>query len=149
MSVGAVFGPLSLEAFDVSSGFGLGAGESLVHGYLKRQATVLLREAGLRAEIEAEFAGGWDDVLAGRDQRTLVVEIETGRSDAVGNVRRALRGGTDRVAVVASTARALRTVERQLGAAGLLIPGRVEVFGGLGALGELLASLTERDNRAA
>lgn len=107
-------------------------GESLVHGYFKRQAARELQAAEFAVEMEVPVAAGRADVLASRRGKRVIVEVETGQSDAVGNVRRALRANVDQVIVLATSERALTKLEQRLGSAGLLLPGRVRVIHGLG-----------------
>ncbi len=78
-------------------------------------------------ELEAPRGTGRVDVLAVKASESIAVEIETGKSDAVWNVRKNLKSGFGRVLVVATDEAALRTVQRQLARAGLLIPTRVDV----------------------
>ena len=58
------------------------------------------------------------------------MEVETGKnkgSDAIGNVKRDLLTGFDKVIVVATDKTALKKVEGKVAKAELLIPTRVEV----------------------
>jgi hypothetical protein len=72
------------------------------------------------------------DVLAVSPDGTerVGVEIETGQSDVVRNVRNGLLSGYDRVIVVSCDGDATRKIERALAGAGLLVPGRVVVVVG-------------------
>ncbi len=65
-----------------------------------------------------------------REDPRVAVEVETGKSDVVGNVKRALEAKVDRVIVVATDETALKVVERRLGEAGLLGIGRVALYYG-------------------
>ena len=67
------------------------------------------------------------DILARKGSERLAVEIETGKSDVVRNVRQNLKAGFTRVFVAATDETALSKVERQLARAELLIPKRVTV----------------------
>lgn len=76
----------------------------LEHRLLKRRISELLREEGWTCAEEARIGGGQTvDILATKKGRHLVVEVETGKSDAVHNVRRALAAGFTRVLVVATS----------------------------------------------
>lgn len=101
---------------------------SIVHEYWKRFHARRLEAAGCRVTLEATRHGGHVDVEAVNDSGRIAVEIETGKSDVVSNVRNCLRSGFSRVIVVATDEAALAIVERQLGAAGLFIPGRVDLI---------------------
>jgi len=66
------------------------------------------------------------DISARRASENLAIEIETGKSDVIANVKRDLLCNVQKVIVVATDEGALKRVERQLAKEGLLIPGRVE-----------------------
>ena len=101
--------------------------ESLVHAYWKRFYARRFAEHGFRTELEAPRSGGRVDVLATRAGERVGIEIETGESDVVANVRNGLRSRFGRVIVVVTDETALARVERQIASAGLLIPGRIEI----------------------
>jgi len=101
--------------------------ESLSHEYWKRFYAARAQELGYRVVLEAPRHGGRVDVLAHKNDQCIGVEIETGRSDIVANVRNALASHFHTVIVVATTTKALKTVERKLAKAQLLIPKRIQV----------------------
>lgn len=85
--------------------------ESLSHEYWKRQYAVRYAAQGYQVEIEAprdpnDGRQGRVDVLAtkssGRASESVrcAIEIETGKSDVVANVKRNLLAGFDKVLVV-------------------------------------------------
>ena len=100
---------------------------SLAHEYWKRFWANRLSAEGYAVELEAPRHGstGRVDALARRRTETVAVEVETGKSNVVENVRRDLRSGFSRVLVVATDAVALKNVESKLAKAGLIVPGRV------------------------
>ncbi len=100
---------------------------SIAHAYWQRWYARVLVQAGYHVQMEAPRAGGRVDLLARKGDELLGVEIETGKSDVVANVQRCVRTGLGRVLVVATDPPALTIIERRLGAAGLLVPGRVVV----------------------
>ncbi len=100
---------------------------SVAHEYWKRFYARRFAEKGYKIELEAQRAGGRVDVLAVKNGERVGIEVETGKSDVVANVRNCLRSGFARVMVVATDEVAMRKVERQLAEAGLLIPTRVEL----------------------
>ncbi len=104
----------------------LGRG-SLAHEYWKRSYAASFRDDGHEVQLEAPRIGGRVDLVARKGSETTAVEIETGKSDVVWNVRQDLLAGFGKVLVVATDDSALRKVERQLAQAGLTIPGRIEV----------------------
>jgi len=58
---------------------------------------------------------------------SVVMKIEIGNSDVVGNVRNCLRSRFQKVVVVATDETALEKVDRELATAGLIVPGRVQI----------------------
>ena len=102
---------------------------SLVHEYWKRYYARLFEESGYRVELEAprQRGTGRVDVLATNASESVGIEVETGKSDVVWNVKQDLLAAFDRVIVVATDESALRKVEEQLAQAGLIIPTRVEI----------------------
>lgn len=98
--------------------------ESLAHEFWKRFYAKRYEEQGYRVQLEAPRPSGRVDVLAVKGTERVAIEVETGKSDVVANVKADLRAGFDRVVVVATDEGALERVERELGAAGLLIDKR-------------------------
>lgn len=108
--------------------------ESLAHAFWKRRWAEQLRAEGWQVQVEAPrpaTIGGRVDVLAEKDGRRTAVEVETGKSAVVKNVRRDLAGGYESIVVVATDHAARESVERALAETGLLIAGRVTVQEGL------------------
>ena len=104
-----------------------GSRESIAHEYWKRFYARRFEQQGYRVQIEVSLGDGRVDVLATRGQERIAIEIETGKSDVVTNVRRALRARVGKVLVVATTEDAMKKVERDLATGGLLLRGRVDV----------------------
>lgn len=99
--------------------------ESIAHEHWKRFYAQLFRERGYKVTLEAERVGGRVDVLAVKDGKTIGIEIETGKSDIVSNVRNCLRSKFHHVIVVATNQKALMTSLKSIAKAGLYIPPRV------------------------
>jgi hypothetical protein len=106
----------------------LGRG-SLTHEYWKRFYAERLKGEDYDVQLEAprENQTGRVDVLAKKAGESIAVEIETGKSDVVWNVKQDLLSRFSKVRVVPTDGAALRRVEGQLARAGLLVPTRVEV----------------------
>ncbi len=100
---------------------------SIAHEYWKRFYARRFEEDGHRVTLEAERVGGRVDVLAVKNGERVAIEVETGKSDVVGNVKNNLRSKFDRIMVVATDDEAMAKVERQLGEGGLLIANRVQL----------------------
>ncbi len=103
--------------------------ESIGHEYLKRLYSHRYEELGYAVTIEAPRAQGRMDVLAVGLSERIAIEVETGLSDVVQNVRQDLLSGCTRVVVVATNERAWVKVHRALDAAGLLVPAVEIVIG--------------------
>jgi len=113
---------------------GISGGESDRHGgpehrYWSKLLAERLRQHGYDVTEEAPIGNGKAvDILAVKDGRRIAFEIETGKSDAAGNVRKCLDAGMDRVLVVATSAAARNAIAAQLpqeGPVELLSPGDV------------------------
>lgn len=100
---------------------------SLVHGYWKRFYARKFKKMGYAVELEAPRRNGRVDVLATKASESVAIEIETGKSDAVSNVKNCLLSGFEKVIVVATDESALRRVDRELARARLVVPGRIEI----------------------
>ncbi len=100
---------------------------SLVHEYWKRWYAGKFKKRGYRVYLEVPRRSGSVDVLARKGAENIAIEIETGKSDVVWNVRQDLLSGFEKVLVVATDKRALEKVERDLAKVGLIIDGKVEI----------------------
>ncbi len=101
--------------------------ESIAHAYWKRWYADRLTESGFSVQVETAISGGRVDVLARKNGESVAIEIETGKSDFAGNVRRALKARIRKITVVATDLSAMAHIERLLLDKGLLIAGRVDV----------------------
>lgn len=112
--------------------------ESLSHEYWKRFYARTFQEQGYEMRMEAPRRGGRVDILAERQGIRIAIEVETGKSYFVQNVKNCLRSGFDKVLVVATTQKAMEIIERAMAKEGLLIQGRVYLA--VGATGVELRS---------
>ncbi len=101
--------------------------ESLTHEYWKHHYARLYSQRGYDVKLEASRHGGRVDVLAVRGARRIGIEVETGKSDVVANVKNCLRSGFDSVLIVTTDKPALMKVQRALATVGILIPGRIDM----------------------
>lgn len=101
----------------------------LIHEYWKAYYAWVFQKKGYQITLEAPRRNGRVDVLAEKDGKKVFVEIETGKSDYIGNIKSCLlsAGKEDMVVVVATNKSAMTKIERQVGEAGLFIPGKVEL----------------------
>jgi len=73
------------------------------HEYWKHRMAEVLRKQGYDVELEkAVKDGGAVDILATKEGKSLAVEVETGKSDAVSNIKKDLEAGFDEVISVAT-----------------------------------------------
>ena len=108
--------------------------ESLEHEYWKRYYARLYEQKGYKVTLEAPRRHGRVDVLAVRPAESeeragesVAIEVETGKSDVVWNVKQDLLMGW-KVMVVATSRKESERIERELAKVGLIVPGRVEVM---------------------
>lgn len=101
---------------------------SIVHEYWKRYYAQRFAEQGCRTALEVPRKSGRVDVVASKDNLRIAIEIETGKSNFMRNVRQNLADKYDRVMVVTTGKKAFERIENQLAQAGLLIPGKVDIL---------------------
>ncbi|MDN4175961.1 hypothetical protein QWY28_23655, partial [Nocardioides sp. SOB77] len=92
--------------------------ESLVHEYWKRWYARRLEGEGYRVKLEAPRVGGRVDVLALKGGKQTAIEVETGKSNVVANVKKCLRSDFDKIFIVATDEPALLKVQRALATVG-------------------------------
>lgn len=130
VKVGRVYRALLRVTAHASATLGLkktvGRG-SIAHEYWKRFYAQRYRADEYEVTLETPRRGGRADVTAVNASDAIAIEIETGKSDAVGNVKEDLLAGFTKVIVVATDQRAFDRLEEQLAAAGLILPGRIEL----------------------
>jgi len=86
------------------------------HRYWVRRIAGHLRAGGYEVAEEAPLGGGKAvDILATKDGRRIAFEIETGKSDALANVRKCLDAGVEEVIVVAVSAALRDALRARLG----------------------------------
>jgi len=100
---------------------------SLAHEYWKGFYAELFRDKGYQIEFESPRRHGRVDVRARKGNESVAIEVETGKSDVVWNVRQDLLAKFTRVLVVATDESALGKVTQQLARARLYIPNRVVI----------------------
>ncbi len=101
---------------------------SIVHEYWKRYYAQRFTELGCHVSLEVPRISGRVDLVAVKDREKIAVEIETGKSDFLRNLRQNLMAKYDKIIVVATDQNALEKIEHSLAKEGLIIPGKVEVY---------------------
>jgi hypothetical protein len=110
---------------EVARGLGINAGASwrkggLDHEYWKDKISRDYRSRGYRVIEEYALGEGKAvDLVAMKEGKGLAIEIETGKSDAIYNIRKCLDAGFDRVLCVVTNEKAGGKIERQLGTLGV------------------------------
>ncbi len=99
---------------------------SLAHEYWKRWYAHQLEQHEFHVQQEAKRNQGTVDVLATKTGTTIAIEIETGNSNAVHNVKQNLLSGFQTIIIVATNATAAAKIEQQLAHEELLI-NRVKI----------------------
>lgn len=95
---------------------GIDPGKSRRHGGPEHRFWVTriaehLKANGYSTAIEVPVGKGKTiDIVAKRDGKQIALEIETGKSDAAGNVRKCLKSGVDKVFVIATSRKAMDTL---------------------------------------
>ena len=103
---------------------------SLAHELTKQAVAGKLTKNGYIVQLEhpRKNSTGRIDIFATKRKRTIALEIETGMSSVVANVKRDLLERVDQVLIVATDTKASRRVERLLAKEGLIISGRVKIL---------------------
>jgi len=85
------------------------------HRYWCKLLAGHLRKRGYSVTKEAPIGGGKAvDILAVKNGKRIAFEIETGKSDAVANVKKCLKAGIDKVVVVATSSGAYKQLSSVL-----------------------------------
>lgn len=100
---------------------------AIVHKYWKGCYGRIFEDRGYDISFEHLRANGRVDVLATKNGERIGIEIETGKSDVVANVKNGILSKFTKILVVATDEVAMAKVEQQLAQAGLLIPNQVEL----------------------
>ncbi len=100
---------------------------SITHAFWQQYYAQSFRSRGYQIAVEAPVDGGRVDLVARERDESVAIEIETGQSDVLANVRRCLRARFDRVIVVVTSEKAFMKIERILAREGLLLPRRIQL----------------------
>ncbi|MDM8536042.1 hypothetical protein QUF70_04750, partial [Desulfobacterales bacterium HSG17] len=75
--------------------------EGVVHKFWKHKVSEYYKDMGLDVLVEEYYINGRPDIIVNKDGKKIAIEIETGKSDYVGNIERALAAGFDEVMCMA------------------------------------------------
>ncbi len=84
--------------------------EGIVHKFWKYKIAEYYKSKGLNVLIEEYYVNGRPDITIIHDDKKVAVEIETGKSDFIGNIQKRLEAGFDEVICVATS----RAVEERI-----------------------------------
>ncbi|ABW68947.1 hypothetical protein [Desulfosudis oleivorans] len=87
--------------------------EGIVHKFWKNKVAEDYRAKGYDVEVEA-YINGRPDIIARKDGKSIAVEIETGKSDFMHNIQRAIDAGFDEVVCVATNERVERKMRKEV-----------------------------------
>ena len=94
--------------------------EGVVHKFWKHKVSEYYKDLGLDVRIEEYYVNGRPDIIVHKDGKKIAIEIETGKSNYMGNVERALEAGFDEVVCVAVNRFVEDKIVRRLGEKGVL-----------------------------
>jgi len=100
---------------------------SIVHEYWKQYYAQRFSEQGYQIALEVPRISGRTDVVARKDNEKIAIEIETGKSDFVRNIRQDLAARYDKIIVVATDKSALEKIGKSLAKEGLIIPNKIQI----------------------
>jgi len=85
------------------------------HQYWKEKVAAKLRECGYSVQEEYPIGEGKTvDLVARKNSKTIAIEIETGKSDALANIRKCIDTGFDRIITVTTAAPVNRMLAKQI-----------------------------------
>ena len=88
---------------------------SIEHRYWRKRIAEHYRAQGYQVLEETPIGGGKTvDIVARKDGKTIAIEIETGKSDALGNIRKCLKAGLGEVVSAATRAEVKRALEERV-----------------------------------
>ena len=102
------------------------AAESIEHAFWKARVAHYYRQKGYEVSVE-KFVNGRADIIIQSGDTVAAVEIETGKSDPLANVRKNLSRGFPMVIIVATNPSAERAIRVQLQGSDLDQDSRIQV----------------------
>jgi signal recognition particle subunit SEC65 len=109
--------------------------EGVVHKFWKHKVSEYYKNMGLDVRVEEYYINGRPDIIINKKDKKIAIEIETGKSNYVKNIERALAAGFDEVVCMAVNRFVEDKIERALKRKGIDDP-RITIVGvrGFGAL---------------
>jgi len=100
--------------------------EGIVHKFWKHKISEYYQNMGLDVRIEEYYINGRPDIIVNKNDKKVAIEIETGKSDFVKNVKQALEAGFDEIVVVGVNRFIERKIRGELGKKGV-VDGRIRI----------------------
>ena len=76
--------------------------EGVIHKFWKDKISKYYKSKNMEVLVEQYYVNGRPDIILKKDNKKIAVEIETGKSDFIKNIRRALYAGFDQIICVAT-----------------------------------------------
>lgn len=99
---------------------------SILHSFWQNFYAQKYRELGYQVSLEVSRKSGRVDVAATKDGQKIAIEVETGKSNFMHNVRQDLIVDYDKIIIIATDKYALEKIEKSLAKEGLIIP-RIQI----------------------
>ncbi|MBI9019027.1 MAG: DUF87 domain-containing protein [Phycisphaerae bacterium] len=98
---------------------------SLEHEYWKNFYAEKFKDNDYQVTLEYPRASGNTDMVVSKNDKTMAIEFETGKSDYMQNLYQNLAAKYDKILIVATNKEAFSKIEKQLAISGLLMPERI------------------------
>ncbi|OGM93050.1 hypothetical protein A2333_01610 [Candidatus Wolfebacteria bacterium RIFOXYB2_FULL_49_7] len=100
--------------------------EGLEHKYWKARIADYYLMKGFQVEVEKQI-NGKPDIIVKRGGDAVAVEIETGKSDPIGNIIKNLKQGFSEIITVATNEAAEQSILAKIRAAGMAYDKRIRI----------------------
>lgn len=88
--------------------------EGVVHKFWKHKIAEYYRNRGLDVRVEEYYVNGRPDIIVNKDDKKIAVEIETGKSDYIKNVKQGIEAGFDKIICVATNKHVEEKIRKEL-----------------------------------
>jgi hypothetical protein len=89
--------------------------EGIVHRFWKNKIAKYYEKKGFKVFIEEYFITGRPDIIIMKQGKKVAIEIETGKSNIIYNIRKCLKAGFDEVFCVATNKNVEKKIKEELG----------------------------------
>ena len=98
------------------------------HRFWMEKVGRVFKKEGYKVETEVPIGGGkTTDLVATKDRRRIAIEVETGNSDVIANIRKNLEHGFSLVLCLATEGKALQRIQKDVEKTGLHTDPRVVI----------------------